>query len=83
MPGDEFPVQIEQVETAFARRRDDIAQRGRIGIRQEIDIAATALHAGESSGDEDFDRIGVRALFRQVRFLDRIIAGGQGQQAGA
>ena len=83
MTGHQFPVQIEQVEPAFARCGDDIPQGGRIGVRQEVDIAAAALHAGEGGGDKDFNRIGVRALLRQVRFLDRIIAGRQGQQAGA
>lgn len=59
---------IEQVQPAFARRRDDQAERGCVAIGQEGEGGRAALDADEGRRDQDFTIGGLDC----GRFLDRL-----------
>lgn len=80
----QLTVQIEDVQTAFTRRRDHQAERGGVAVRQEGEGAGAAFHTGERRRDQHFQRFRTgRRIRRLVRILARLAAGSQRQQACA
>ena len=84
MAGQQLAIQVEHVQSAFARGGDDKAQRGGVAVRQKVDGRSPAFHTGEGRGHQNFgDRrfgLGVGAgLFGRIG----LTAGGENEKAGA
>ena len=79
----QLAIHVEEVQPAIARGCDDIAQRGRVRIRQEVQRSGAAIDADKGRGHQHLDLV-LHLVRRRVR--PGVIAAGtrrQNQQAGA